>query len=55
MMRVRHLQAARRRAVGELIFFAGVNDLRRCKQIANTWNIRCKDPNVMDYDKRTPL
>lgn len=33
-------QAARRRAIGELIFFAGVNDLRRCRQIAQTWNIK---------------
>lgn len=48
-------QAARRRAIGELIFFAGVNDLRRCRQIASTWNIRAKDPTVMDYDRRTPL
>ncbi|MEW5309905.1 MAG: hypothetical protein WDW38_001748 [Sanguina aurantia] len=48
-------QAARRRAIAELIFFAGTNDLRRCKQIATTWNIKVKDPNVQDYDKRTPL
>mmetsp|Transcript_33425 Transcript_33425/g.73919 ORF Transcript_33425/g.73919 Transcript_33425/m.73919 type:complete len:522 (-) Transcript_33425:758-2323(-) len=48
-------QAARRRAIGELIFFAGVNDLRRCKQIASVWNIKARDASVMDYDKRTPL
>jgi len=48
-------QAARRRAIGELIFFAGTNDLRRCKQIASVWNIKVKDPNVKDYDARTPL
>ncbi|KAJ9508672.1 hypothetical protein QJQ45_027961 [Haematococcus lacustris] len=48
-------QAARRRAIAELIFFAGVNDLRRCKQIVSVWNIKVRDPNVMDYDKRTPL
>ncbi len=23
-----------------MIFFAGTNDLRRCKQIAGTWNIK---------------
>lgn len=34
------MQAARRRAIGELIFFAGTNDLRRCKQIASVWNIK---------------
>lgn len=48
-------QAARRRAVAELIFFAGTNDLKRCRQIAKTWNIPVKDQSVMDYDRRTPL
>jgi len=33
------LQAAKRRAIAELIFFAGTNDQRRCKQLAATWNI----------------
>jgi hypothetical protein len=33
------LQAAKRRAVAELIFFAGTNDAWRCKQLAGTWNI----------------
>jgi hypothetical protein len=33
------MQAAKRRAVAELIFFAGTNDSRRCKQIVATWNI----------------
>jgi hypothetical protein len=33
------LQAAKRRAVAELIFFAGTNDVWRCKQLAGTWNI----------------
>jgi len=32
-------QAAKRRAIAELIFFAGVNDLNRCKQMCKTWNI----------------
>ncbi|PNW85018.1 hypothetical protein CHLRE_03g168150v5 [Chlamydomonas reinhardtii] len=48
-------QAARRRAIAELIFFAGVNDLRRCRQIAVTWNVKVNEPAVMDYDRRTPL
>lgn len=48
-------QAAKRRAIGELIFFAGVNDLRRCKQIVSTWNIKVNDKTAQDYDKRTPL
>uniref|UniRef100_A0A7S0UV82 Protein kinase domain-containing protein n=1 Tax=Polytomella parva TaxID=51329 RepID=A0A7S0UV82_9CHLO len=47
--------AARRRAIAELIFFAGANDLRRCKKISSTWNIKVKDPSVQDYDRRTPL
>jgi len=50
-----HQQAAQRRAIAELIFFAGVNDLRRCRQIAATWNIDVTDEKCMDYDKRTPL
>jgi hypothetical protein len=33
------IQAAKRRAIAELIFFAGTNDQRRCKQLAATWNI----------------
>eukprot|EP00882_Tetradesmus_deserticola_P012625 GHRQ01013380.1.p2 GENE.GHRQ01013380.1~~GHRQ01013380.1.p2 ORF type:complete len:120 (+),score=26.89 GHRQ01013380.1:214-573(+) len=32
-------QAAKRRAVAELIFFAGTNDVWRCKQLAGTWSI----------------
>jgi hypothetical protein len=48
-------QAAKRRAIAELIFFAGTNDLRRCKQLAATWSINVTDASCMDYDKRTPL
>ncbi|WIA29235.1 hypothetical protein OEZ86_011743 [Tetradesmus obliquus] len=48
-------QAAKRRAVAELIFFAGTNDVWRCKQLAGTWNINVADSTCMDYDKRTPL
>lgn len=48
-------QAAKRRAVGELIFFAGVNDARRCRQIVATWNIKVNEKTCQDYDKRTPL
>ena len=32
-------QAARRRAIGELIFFSGTNDLKRCREIAKAWHI----------------
>jgi hypothetical protein len=38
-------QAARRRAIAELIFFAGINDARRCKEIASTWNINVRGIN----------
>eukprot|EP00877_Chromochloris_zofingiensis_P012895 jgi/Chrzof1/785/Cz01g28220.t1 len=48
-------QAAKRRAIAELIFFAGTNDARRCKQIASTWSIDVTEKGCMDYDKRTPL
>lgn len=48
-------QAAKRRAIGELIFFAGTNDLQRCKSIAMAWGIDVRAKDCMDYDKRTPL
>lgn len=48
-------QAAKRTAIGELIFFAGTNDLRRCKQIASSFSIDVKDDTCKDYDSRTPL
>ncbi|KIY95266.1 hypothetical protein MNEG_12694, partial [Monoraphidium neglectum] len=31
--------AARRQAITELLFFASVGDLFRCKKICNTWRI----------------
>lgn len=34
---------------------AGINDLRRCKQITATWGIDVKDESCRDYDKRTPM
>lgn len=49
------LQAALRRAIGELIFFAGVNDLERCQRIVSAWGIKLDDSRCADYDKRTPL
>jgi hypothetical protein len=49
------MQAALRRAVGELIFFAGVNDLERCQKIVSAWGIKLDDHRCADYDKRTPL
>ena len=35
-------QAARRRAIGELIFFSGTNDLKRCREIAKAWHINVR-------------
>ena len=50
------LQAARRRAIGELIFFAGVNDKHRCKRIVDAWRIKLDaEETCADYDRRTPL
>ncbi|KDD75764.1 protein kinase [Helicosporidium sp. ATCC 50920] len=47
--------AARRRAITELLFFASVGDLWRCKKICETWHIRVSEPYCCDYDRRTPL
>lgn len=49
------VQAALRRAIGELIFFAGVNDLQRCQKIVSAWGIKLDDNRCADYDRRTPL
>jgi hypothetical protein len=49
------LQAARRRAITELLFFASVGDMRRCQRIVRIWNLPVADPSCCDYDKRTPL
>ena len=35
-----HCRAARRRAITELLFFASVGDLRRCKRIVRLWNLK---------------
>lgn len=45
--------AARRQAASELLFFAGVGDVERCKQIAADWRLDAK--TAADYDRRTPL
>lgn len=37
---LRRLQAARRRAVTELLFFASVGDLKRCQRIVRLWNLQ---------------
>ncbi|KAL6746387.1 protein kinase [Haematococcus lacustris] len=47
--------AARRQAITELLFFASVGDLYRCKKIVSAWNLNLRDPLTADYDKRTPL
>ena len=49
------LQAARRRAVTELLFFASVGDIKRVERIAAMWNLKVADAACCDYDKRTPL
>lgn len=36
------LQAARRRAITELLFFASVGDLRRCQRIVRIWNLNVR-------------
>ena len=48
-------QAAKRRAVTELLFFASVGDMRRCQRIVRIWNLIVSDPTCCDYDRRTPL
>lgn len=47
--------AARRQAIPELLFFASIGDVSRCKKIVATWKIDLSDPKCCDYDKRTPL
>ena len=34
------LQAAQRRAIGELLFFASVGDLRRCERLVKLWGLK---------------
>ncbi|GFR46936.1 hypothetical protein Agub_g8584 [Astrephomene gubernaculifera] len=47
--------AARRQAITELLFFASVGDLYRCKKIIYAWGLNIKDASCCDYDRRTPL
>lgn len=47
--------AARRQAITELLFFASVGDLFRCRKISAAWRLTLTDPQTADYDKRTPL
>ncbi|KAG2500845.1 hypothetical protein HYH03_001606 [Edaphochlamys debaryana] len=47
--------AARRQAITELLFFASVGDLYRCKKIIHAWGLNIKDTSCCDYDKRTPM
>lgn len=37
---VASIQAARRRAITELLFFASSGDLRRCQRITRLWNLK---------------
>lgn len=36
------MQAARRRAITELLFFASVGDIRRCQRIVRIWNLQVR-------------
>jgi hypothetical protein len=36
--------AARRQAITELLFFASVGDLNRCKKICRTWGVQVRTP-----------
>ncbi|KAG1673263.1 hypothetical protein FOA52_002543 [Chlamydomonas sp. UWO 241] len=47
--------AAKRQAVGELLFFSSVGDLHRCRKIVAAWQLQVDDPKTGDYDKRTPM
>ncbi|KAF8063844.1 TRN1 [Scenedesmus sp. PABB004] len=47
--------AARRQAITELLFFASVGDVQRCKKICKTWRIQPHESTCCDYDRRTPL
>ena len=47
--------AARRQAITELLFFASVGDLHRCKKLVTSWGLDVKDARCCDYDRRTPL
>jgi hypothetical protein len=40
------LQAAKRRAIQELLFFASVGDLRRCERITRLWNLQVGAPRA---------
>jgi hypothetical protein len=48
-------QAAKRRAITELLFFASVGDVRRMQRIVRIWGLVIADPSCCDYDRRTPL
>ncbi len=41
--------------IAELLFFASVGDVYRCKKIVSAWGLNLSDPRTADYDKRTPL
>jgi len=48
-------EAAKRQAITELLFFASVGDLARCKGLCDGFGIDVSDARCCDYDKRTPL
>ncbi|PNH05328.1 Malate dehydrogenase, mitochondrial [Tetrabaena socialis] len=49
------VQAKAGKAITELLFFASVGDLYRCKKIIHAWGLNIKDASCCDYDRRTPL
>lgn len=40
MFKFNSVQAAKRRAITELLFFASVGDLRRCQRIVRLWKLK---------------
>jgi len=48
-------EAQRRRAIGELLFYASKGDVARCKRLVEQFGLDVADRTLFDYDRRTPL
>lgn len=48
------LQAAKRRAVQELLFFASVGDLRRCERITRLWHLEVRLNRLTEVSEAYP-
>ena len=48
------LQAAKRRAVQELLFFASVGDLRRCERITRLWHLEVRLSCLTEVSEACP-